>query len=171
MSLLTKNTVQYLNLQKEAGIRVFQLFDSWAGILPSADFARCVLPYVQEIFQAVDLPSIYYVRPSNHLLALMDRSGADFLSVDHTVVLGHHPILEKTDKGIQGNLFSGHLYADTPRLEREVKDVLAGGRRHRRYIFNLGSGVFPDVEVEKLKFVVEQVHAFKWKYTHINFGS
>ena len=163
MALLTKNTIAYLKLQKEAGIQAFQLFDSWAGILPAADFARRVLPYVQEIFRAVELPSIYYVRNSNHLLALMDRSQADFLSVDHTVVLGHHPVIVKTDKGVQGNLFSGHLYADYPRLEEEVKDVLAGGSRHRRYIFNLGSGVFPDVEVDKLKFVVQQVHAYAWK--------
>lgn len=160
MALLTKNTIAYLALQKEAGVKAFQLFDSWAGILPAAEFARCVLPYVQEVFRAVDLPSIYYVRNSDHLLALMDRSQADFLSVDHTVVLGHHPVIEKTDKGIQGNLFSGHLYADYPRLEKEVKDVLVGGCKHRCYIFNLGSGVFPDVEVDKLKFVVEQVHAF-----------
>jgi uroporphyrinogen decarboxylase len=162
MSLLTKNTVQYLNIQKRAGIQVFQLFDSWAGILPAADFARCVLPYAKEIFQAVGLPSIYFVRKSNHLLPLMDRSGADFLSVDHTVVLGHHWIVEKTDKGIQGNLFNGHLYADYPTLEKEVQDVLVGGQKHRRYIFNLSNGVFPDVEVDKLKFVVEKVHAFEW---------
>ncbi|MEK7375687.1 MAG: uroporphyrinogen decarboxylase family protein, partial [Candidatus Margulisiibacteriota bacterium] len=59
MAVLTKNTIEYLNLQKKAGIKAFQLFDSWAGILPAADYARYVLPYVQEIFLAVDLPSIY----------------------------------------------------------------------------------------------------------------
>lgn len=162
MDVFTKNTIQYLNLQKAAGIKAFQLFDSWAGILPAADFARYVLPHVKAIFQGVDLPSIYFVRHCNHLLPLMDRSEADFLSVDHTVVLGHHTIVEKTKKGIQGNLFNGYLYADYPRLEKEVNDVLVGGRKHSRYIFNLSHGVFPDVEVDKLRFVVEKVHAFAW---------
>lgn len=163
MDRLTENTINYLNLQKKAGIRAFQLFDSWAGILRAADFAQLVLPYAQRIFEQVDLPSIYFVRNSNHLLPLMDRSSADFLSVDHTVVLGHQATIERTKKGIQGNLFNGLLYADYPTLQREINDVLVGARKHDRYIFNLSHGVFPDVEVDKLKFIVEKVHEFHWK--------
>ena len=163
MNRLTDNTIQYLNLQREAGISVFQLFDSWAGILRAADFAHLVLPYAQRIFEEVDLPSIYFVRNSNHLLPLMDRSSADFLSVDHTVVLGHQATIERTKKGIQGNLFNGLLYADDKTLEREINDVLIGAQKHDRFIFNLSHGVFPNVEVDKLKFIVEKVHAFNWK--------
>jgi len=162
MEILTKNTIDYLNLQKEAGIKAFQLFDSWGGILRPADFAHLILPYVQKIFQAIDLPSIYFVRNSSHLLPLMDQSYADFLSVDHTVVLGHHTTIEHTKKGIQGNLFNGLLYADGDVLRREVNDVLVGGQKHGRYIFNLSHGVFPNIEVDKLKLVVDQVHAFDW---------
>jgi len=160
MDTLTANTINYLHLQKEVGIKVFQLFDSWGGILRAADFAHLVLPYVQRIFQQVDLPSIYFVRNSSHLLPLMDQSHADFLSVDHTVVLGHHTTIERTKKGIQGNLFNGLLYADDQTLEREVNDVLVGAKKHDRFIFNLSHGVFPDVDVNKLKLIVEQVHAF-----------
>lgn len=163
METLTHNTVRYLNLQKKAGVAAFQLFDSWAGILRPADFARWVLPYVRRIFREVELPSIYFTRNCAHLLALMDQSEADFLSVDHTVVLGHHTIIEKTKKGIQGNLFNGLLYADDVIIEREVRDVLIGGVKHGRYIFNLSHGVFPDVDPDTLKFIVEQVHAFDQK--------
>ena len=163
MELLTLNTIRYLNAQKEAGAAAFQLFDSWAGILRPTDFARWVLPFARRIFEEVDLPSIYFVRNCAHLLALMDQSGADFLSVDHTVVLGHHTIIEKTKKGVQGNLFNGLLYADNATLEREVRDVLVGGTKHGLYIFNLSHGVFPDVDPDKLKFIVEQVHAFERK--------
>ena len=163
MELLTQNTVRYLNAQKEAGAAAFQLFDSWAGILRPADFAHWVLPFVRRIFDEVDLPSIYFVRNCAHLLALMDQSAASFLSVDHTVVLGHHTILEKTKKGIQGNLFNGLLYADDATLEKETRDVLIGGAKHGRHIFNLSHGVFPDVEVDQLKRIVEQVHTFDKK--------
>ncbi|HQP10969.1 MAG TPA: uroporphyrinogen decarboxylase, partial [Candidatus Omnitrophota bacterium] len=163
MEMLTANTIKYLELQKEAGIKVFQLFDSWAGILRAADFSAWVIPYVQRVFDAVDLPSIYFARGSGHLLPLMDQSHADFLSVDHTVILGHQATIEHTKKGIQGNLFNGLLYADEAVLEREVRDVLIGGQKHGRYIFNLSHGVFPDTDVDKLKFIVEHVHAFPWK--------
>jgi len=162
MAQLTDNTIRYCQLQKAAGIDVFQLFDSWAGILRAADYAHLVLPYVQKIFQQVDLPSIYFVRNTNHLLPLMDQSDADFLSVDHTVVLGHHTTIEKTKKGIQGNLFNGLLYADDVMLKKEVNDVLIGAQKHDRFIFNLSHGVFPDIDVDKLKLIAEQVHAFDW---------
>ena len=92
----------------------------------------------------------------------MEKCGADFLSVCETVVLGHNPVLAKTDKGVQGNLFNGLLYAPREILEREVLDVLKGGRHYSRYIFNLSHGVFPDVEVDTLKFVVDRVHWFEW---------
>jgi len=162
MKRLTDNTIRYLQLQIDAGIAVFQLFDSWAGILRPVDYAKYVLPHVQRIFSSLDHPSIYFLKNTNHLLPLMAQCGADFLSVDHTVVLGHERVIDKTEKGIQGNLFNGLLYADTERLRREVTDVLIGGRKHGRYIFNLSHGIFPDVEVDKLKRIVDQVHQFPW---------
>jgi len=64
MNILTENTIQYLNLQKEAGVNVFQLFDSWAGILRAADCAHLVLPYAQRIFEQVDL--LFYCIGQSH---------------------------------------------------------------------------------------------------------
>ena len=64
--------------------------------------------------------------------------------------------------GIQGNLFNGLLYSDKKTLEKEVQDVLLGAKHYKRYIFNLSHGVFPDTEVDKLKFVVDKVHEFQW---------
>ncbi len=160
MDRLTTNTIRYLKLQIEAGVAVYQLFDSWAGILRPVDYAKFVLPYVQRIFKAVDHPSIYFLKNTQHLLPLMTQCGADILSVDHTVVLGHERVLEKTNSGIQGNLFNGLLYADHEQLRREVNDVLIGGGKYPRYIFNLSHGIFPDVEPDKLKRIVDQVHQF-----------
>jgi len=163
LTILTKNTIAYLNLQKNAGIKAFQLFDTWGGILRETDYADWVLPYVQKIFKNVDLPSIYYLKNSNHLLALMEKSGADFLSVCHTVVFGENPILKETKKGIQGNLFNGLLYADRRVLAQEIQNLLNGARQYKKYIFNLSHGVFPDTDVDTLKFIVERVHGFKRK--------
>ncbi|HLF17841.1 MAG TPA: uroporphyrinogen decarboxylase [Candidatus Omnitrophota bacterium] len=162
MEKLTRNTIKYIHYQIEAGADVIQIFDTWAGTLRATDYAHWVLPYVQRIFEDISVPSIYYVKNCRHLLALMDKTKADFLSVCHTVVLGHHSVLEKTKKGIQGNLYNGLLYADPKRVEREVKDVLMGGKKHDRYIFNLNHGILPDVQPDQLKRIVEQVHRFPW---------
>lgn len=161
MELLTKNTIDYLNLQQQAGIKVFQLFDTWAGILTAEQFAEWVLPYVKKIFQNVQLPSIYYVRQCAHLLSLMDKSEADFLSVCHTVTIGDPWTLNQTSKGIQGNLHNILLYADQPTIKKELDLILKRSTNHAQYIFNLSHGVFQDTDVEKLKFITDYVHQFK----------
>jgi uroporphyrinogen decarboxylase len=40
IELITEATINYLSGQIEAGVEVVQLFDSWAGVLPPAEFAR-----------------------------------------------------------------------------------------------------------------------------------
>lgn len=161
MTFLTENTIAYLNLQKEAGIKVFQLFDSWGGILRAEDYASCILPYVEKIFAAVDLPSIYYLKNSCHLLPQMQKCGSDFISVCETVDLTDTALLKETQQGIQGNLFQGLLYAPDDIIKMQVTKILNATRRFEKYIFNLSHGIQPDVPVEKVKLIIDLVHRFK----------
>jgi len=159
MDLLTDNTIIYLKQQKEAGIKAFQLFDTWAGSLRHEDYETFVLPYVQKIFKAIKLPSIYYLKNCSHLMDLMEKSGAEFLSVCETVNIKDL----KTKKGIQGNLLNSLLYADDKTIIEETIAILKAARsKHPKFIFNLSHGVMPDVNPLKLKLVVDQVHQFKW---------
>lgn len=163
MEKLTANTIDYLKLQQKAGIRLFQLFDTWAGTLRANDYREFVLPYVKEIFQSVNLPSIYYLKNCAHLLPDMIQSQADFLSVCETVEIGHHQILNECSQGIQGNLYNGLLYAEEDVLLKEVRRILMSARKtHQKYIFNLSHGIFPDVSVEKVKAVIAEVKRFNW---------
>lgn len=163
MDKITANTIRYLNLQKEAGIKVFQLFDTWGGVLRDTEYRHFVLPYVKEIFKSVVLPSIYYLKNCAHLLKDMEQCGADFLSVCETVQIGKNEFLNKTRKGVQGNLLNGLLYADEKALRKEVRSLLMAAKKyHKKYIFNLNHGIFPDVPVERVKAVIEEVKAFKW---------
>ena len=160
MELLTANTIAYLKQQEKAGIKAFQLFDTWAGHLRPEEYETFVLPYVQKVFKAIKLPSIYYLKNCAHLFDLMDKSGADMLSVCETVDIAKL----KTSKGIQGNLLNTMLYAPEKELMAEVKRLLTAAKKHhRKYVFNLNHGVLPDTDPLKLKAVVEAVHAFKWR--------
>jgi uroporphyrinogen decarboxylase len=159
MDLLTDNTILYLKQQKDAGIKIFQLFDTWAGGLRRQDYETFVLPYVQKIFKSVKLPSIYYLKNCAHLIDLMEDSGAEMLSVCETVDIKNI----KTTKGIQGNLFNNLLYADDKTIIAETRAILKAAKaKHRKYIFNLSHGVMPDVDPLKLKLIVDEVHQFKW---------
>ncbi len=163
MRKITANTITYLNLQKDAGIQVFQLFDTWGGILRATEYQDFVLPYVREIFKNVKLPSIYYLKNCAHLLKDMEQCGADFLSVCETVQIGNNKLLNKTNKGIQGNLYNGLLYADKEILRREVRKLLKAAKKtHKRYIFNLNHGIFPDTPVAQVQLVLDEIRKFKW---------
>jgi uroporphyrinogen decarboxylase len=163
MELLTTSTIQYLNAQKEAGIDAFQIFDTWAGILPVAPYDEFVKPFIREIFAAVDLPSIYYLRQCAHLLPSMAQSGADILSVCHTVDLADPRVVRFAGRGVQGNLYNGLLYADPAVTGEEVTRLLKASTKYDRYIFNLSHGVFPDTPVDTLKMIVKLAHDFTWK--------
>jgi uroporphyrinogen decarboxylase len=159
MALLTDNTIAYLKQQKEAGIKLFQLFDTWAGSLRHEGYEVFVLPYVQKIFKAVKLPSIYYLKNCAHLMDLMEKSGAEMLSVCETVNIKDI----KTKIGIQGNFLNSLLYADDKTIIEETRALLKSAKgKHRKYIFNLSHGVMPDVNPLKLKLIVDEVHKFKW---------
>ncbi len=159
MDLMTTNTIAYLKQQQAAGIKAYQLFDTWAGSLRHEDYKVFVLPYVQRIFKSIDLPSIYYLKNCAHLMDLMDKSGAKMLSVCETVNIADI----KTKNGIQGNLLNNLLYADDKTLIAETRQLLKSAKlKHKKYIFNLSHGVMPDVDPMKLKLIVEEVHQFPW---------
>src|SRR2546428_2983400 len=53
MDTLVEVLSRYLRAQVVAGADVIQLFDSWAGVLAPADYARAVLPYTARILAAL----------------------------------------------------------------------------------------------------------------------
>jgi len=164
MNIFTRNTIQYLKLQKKAGIKAFQIFDTWAGQLRRKDYKEFVMPYVQQIFKGVDLPSIYYLKNSAHLFDLLERLGADVLSVCETVTIGENPLVNRTKKGIQGNLFNGILKGSPAFINNEVMTLLTAAKKHhKKYIFNLNHGILPGTDVDKAKYVIHLVKNFKWK--------
>ena len=125
---------------------------------------RVAKMYVQEIFNSIHLPSIYYLKNCAHLLPEMERCGADVLSVCETVCIGGNDILNRTRKGVQGNLYNGLLYSDEKTLRREVRKLLVAARKHhKKYIFNLNHGIFPDIPVGRVKAVIEEVKRFNWR--------
>ncbi len=164
MDRLTNETISYLRIQKDAGIKAFQLFDTWAGELRASDYQTFVLPYIQRIFQAIDLPSIYYLKNCAHLMPLMLQSKAKGVSVCELVTLGENAQLNKFDGLVQGNFFNGLLYASDDIIVKETHKILTAAKaNHRRYIFNLSHGIFPDVDPLKIKLIVSILQKFKWQ--------
>ena len=63
------------------------------------------------------------------------------------------------DKVLQGNLDPCALYGSLADVEKQTKKMLdAFG--HHRHIANLGHGLYPDIEVDKVKCFIDTVKEY-----------
>jgi uroporphyrinogen decarboxylase len=63
------------------------------------------------------------------------------------------------DKTLQGNLDPCVLYSDFKTIEKKTKNML-NSFGNQRHIANLGHGVYPDTDPEKVKCFIETVKGF-----------
>ena len=50
---MTEATIEYLQMQVNAGVDVIQIFDSWAGKLEPLEFQTLALRYLKKIVDAI----------------------------------------------------------------------------------------------------------------------
>ncbi len=159
---ITDCTSLYLKAQAAAGAQALQIFDSWAGVLGPGDFARFALPYVQRIIrelrQATDVPIIYFANNGATLLQLSQTSGADVLGLDWRADIGDVADQVGQRVSLQGNLDPLALLLPEKELAARVEKILAGGRRARGHICNLGHGIQPATPPEQAKLFIDLVH-------------
>ncbi|MGC2789332.1 MAG: uroporphyrinogen decarboxylase [Thermoplasmata archaeon] len=158
---LTEMTVDYLRLQAESGAAVLQVFDSWVGAVTTTVFERHLLEPLRTLFEQVRTlgrPTIYFSTGSSHLVELMERTGADALGVDWREPIGR--VRERTGGrvSLQGNLDPGALLGTSEQLRREAQFVLDQIPDRRAHVFNLGHGVLPSTDPERVNELVEYVH-------------
>ncbi len=63
-------------------------------------------------------------------------------------------------KAVQGNLDPALLLAPWEVLERKAREILDQGMAQPGYIFNLGHGVFPEVNPDTLKRLTAFIHEY-----------
>jgi uroporphyrinogen decarboxylase len=149
----------YLQLQVTAGASAVQLFDSWAGTLPEADYREFVLPHSAAVLAGVpDVPRIHFGVGTGELLSAMGEAGADVVGVDWRVPLDEAARRIGPGKAVQGNLDPTVLFAPWSVIDARVRDILARGKKADGHIFNLGHGVLPETDPDVLTRVVELVH-------------
>lgn len=151
----------FLRVQAEAGASVVQLFDSWVGALPRADYETFVLPHSTRALAAVaDLavPRIHFGVGTGELLALMGSAGAEVVGVDFRVSLTDALRRLEGRYAVQGNLDPAVLFAPWAVVEAQVRRIVDEGRVAPGHVFNLGHGVLPDTDPAVLTRVVDLVH-------------
>ena len=152
----------FLRVQAQAGASAVQLFDSWVGALPLADYRALVAPHSATALAAVadlGVPRIHFGVGTGELLAAMGEAGAEVVGVDFRVSLDEASRRVGPERAVQGNLDPALLFAPPEVLEQRVRDTLAAGRSTPGHVFNLGHGVPPDADPGQLQRVVDVVHA------------
>ena len=162
MQRLAALTSTFLRVQVKAGASAIQLFDSWVGALPAADYVRHVQPHSAAVLAEVGelgVPRIHFGVGTGELLALMGEAGADVVGVDFRLPLSEATRRIGPERAVQGNLDPAFVFAPWEALAQRTREILAAGRAAPGHIFNLGHGVIPESDPDVLTRIVELVHA------------
>jgi uroporphyrinogen decarboxylase len=158
---LTEMTIDYLRFQATSGAAALQLFDTWVGAVDLRTFERHLLTPLQTIFDALrplHRPTIYFSTGSSHLLELIAKTGSDAISVDWREPLSRVRRRVGDRVALQGNLDPGALLGTAETVRREAQAVLDEVPDRRSHVFNLGHGVLPSTDPDRVDELVRFVH-------------
>ncbi len=157
---ITDATIEYLQLQIQAGVDVIQIFDSWAGKLEPDDFHTLALPYLKTIVDALkpsDIPITIFCRGSTRyikeLVSLQPTALAFDWEKEMSVLRQEVPV----EIAVQGNLDPAILKGPLDLLQQKTEAMLSSMKGVPGYIFNLGHGVEPDTPVENVRWLIEYI--------------
>lgn len=156
---ITNVTITYLKHQIAAGADIVQIFDSWAGTLGPKTYSEFGTKYVRRICEAIqEVPVTVFSKGAYYAREELAELDCQTIGLDWNMDIAESRQIIGMDKTLQGNLDPCLLYADFNTIERETKNLLKsfGNRRH---IANLGHGVYPDTDPEKVKCFIETVKA------------
>ncbi len=158
MDRLADTFSAYLQAKVRAGADVIQLFDSWVGALSAEDYREFVAPYSARILDAIDVPTIHFGTGTTHLLRDMKAVGGDVIGLDWRVQIDRGWEYLGSGRGVQGNLDPALMLGPWERVEEAADRILDAVAGRRGHIFNLGHGVLPDTDPDRLGRLVDLVH-------------
>lgn len=156
---ITDVTISYLKEQIKAGADLVQLFDSWAGILSPAQYETFSMPYISQICEAItEVPTTVFAKGAYFARASMNKLDCQVVGLDWNMDIAESRTLLPT-KTLQGNLDPCVLYGSFADIEKETK-IMMDSFGKKNYIANLGHGVYPDTDPEKVKCFIEAVKSY-----------
>ena len=160
LNKITEITIKYLKLQIKAGADLVQVFDSWAGILSPEYYEEFGLKYLQIICNSVkEAPKTIFSKGAFFALEKMNDLNCETIGLDWTMSIKNATQIFN-NKTLQGNLDPCVLYGDYNTIEKKTKEMLHKFENYR-HIANLGHGVYPDTDPEKVKCFIESVKSYK----------
>ena len=158
MEVLTHNLQLFLNAQIAHGCKVIQVFDTWAGILSIDDYKSYVFPFIDKLMNSIEnAHKIYFIKNGAPYYEIVRNLNIDVLSVDWREPLSKVNLVTKNKFVLQGNLDPTILLTDRIVLKNHIERIIDDSRSLRGHIFNLGHGLYPQSNVDLVKYLVSYV--------------
>ncbi len=168
LQVVTDAVIVYLKAQVAAGAQSLMVFDTWGGMLSTANYQRFSLAYMQQIVTAIkqdsataDTPIVLYTKGGGQWLEMMADTGCDGLGLDWTVDIAQARARVGDRVVLQGNMDPVVMNTGQAQVEQEAMQVLHGYGAHdansKGHIFNLGHGIQPFAKPENMQALVQTV--------------
>jgi len=165
LKMITTVSIDYVNEQVDSGVDALMIFDTWGGLLSKDNYAKYSLNYIREIISNIKsnkIPIIYYSRSKSNFEELKEI-GINCIGISSENDLGQ--IYKFFDKkiAVQGNFDCEILKEDNSVIKSEVIKTLNSFPFDSGHVFNLGSGITPDINPNKVSYLIEQVQELSSK--------
>jgi uroporphyrinogen decarboxylase len=168
LELLARSTILYLNAQIAAGAQAVMLFDTWGGVLTPAQYEEFSLRYMAKVVDELTregdgrrVPNIVFTKGGGAWLEKIAAIGCDAVGVDWTTDLATARKAVGGQVALQGNLDPSALFAPPKTLRAETQRVLESYGTGPGHVFNLGHGITPDVDPERVAVLVDAVRNYE----------
>ncbi len=162
---ITELSIIYAKGQIKNGIKVFQLFETHAGLIPFELYKELFFPSVKRIAAAVreeGIPFIYFPKDLGTGIAQVTPEMCDYLSIDWQTPIDVARNMVDNAIGLQGNIDPRLLYADQTTIEQSLQKYIDFGSKNHNWIINLGHGFLPDIPYENAKFLADWIKKTNW---------
>ena len=165
LKMITTVSIDYVNEQIDSGVDALMIFDTWGGLLSKDNYAKYSLNYIREIISNIKsnkIPIIYYSRSKSNFEELKEID-INCIGISSENDLGQ--IYKFFDKkiAVQGNFDCEILKEDNSVIKSEVIKTLNSFPFDSGHVFNLGSGITPDINPNKVSYLIEQVQELSSK--------
>jgi uroporphyrinogen decarboxylase len=164
LNRITDVTISYLKAQVNAGVQMLQIFDSWAGILGTEQYAEFGLRYLDKIANAInEVPLTLFSKGAINSVNDLAKLKCNTIGLDWNMdAVAIRKEVGET-RTLQGNLDPCALYASHAEVEKSTINML-NRFESQRHIVNLGHGVYPDIDPEKVKTFIKTVKNYEIRF-------
>ena len=167
LSKITEIIIRYLKGQVQAGAQALMVFDTWGGVLSTPAYATYSLEYMRRIVDALKsdsasqgVPVTLFTKGGGNWLESIAATGCDAVGLDWTLSLQQARSRTNGSVALQGNMDPAVMFASSDKVAREAIRVLDDFGDGPGHVFNLGHGIQPGVDPDKVSVLVDTVHNY-----------